>query len=106
MSQNYTLGRGKVYFGRFPTGTTEPDVFRYIGNTPELSLTIENEVLDHFSSDEGIREKDDSVPLEVNRTGSMTCDNIEADNVALFFFGEKSTITTSAFVSWGLNNIS
>jgi hypothetical protein len=92
-TKNYTLGRGKVYFSRFKTGTQEPAGFFYIGNTPEFSLTIESETLDHFSSDEGIREKDDSVPLEVTRTGSMITDNIDPKNVALFFFGEESTVT-------------
>jgi len=93
VTNNYTLGRGKVHFARFSSGLT-PGPFRYIGNTPELNLTIESEELDHFSSDGGIREKDDSVPLEVNRTGSMITDNISPDNVALFFFGDKSTVTT------------
>lgn len=93
MAQNYTLGRGKVHFARFLPGTTTPDGFFYIGNTPEFSLTIESETLDHFSSDAGIREKDDSVPLEVNRSGSMTTDNIDPKNVALFFFGSDTTVT-------------
>ncbi len=96
MAQNYTLGRGKVYFARFATGTTVPDGFRYIGNTPEFNLTIESETLDHYSSDAGIREKDDSVPLEVNRTGSLTTDNIDPENVALFFFGDASTVTQAS----------
>lgn len=92
---NYTLGRGKVYFARFSAGQT-PGAFRYIGNTPEFNLTIESETLDHFSSDEGIREKDDSVPLEVTRSGSLICDDINADNVALFFFGSVEALTQVA----------
>ena len=99
MANNYTLGRGKVHFARFLPGTTTPDGFFYIGNTPELSLTIESEALDHYSSDEGIREKDDSVPLEVNRTGSLTTDNIDPKNVALFFFGAESTVTQAVVAS-------
>lgn len=99
MERNYTLGRGKVHFARFKPGTTEPDGFFYIGNTPEFSLTIESETLDHFSSDEGIREKDDSVPLEVNRTGSMTTDNIIPKNVALFFFGSSTVLTQAPVAS-------
>lgn len=92
-AKNYTLGRGKIHFSRFKTGTQTPAGFFYIGNTPEFNLTIESETLDHFSSDEGIREKDDSVPLEVTRTGSLITDNIDPKNVALFFFGEESTVT-------------
>lgn len=99
MAQNYTLGRGKVHFSRYKTGTTIPEGFFYIGNTPEFSLSIESETLDHYSSDEGIREKDDSVPLEVNRTGSLTTDNIDPKNVGLFFFGEDSTVTQAIVAS-------
>lgn len=92
-TNNYTLGRGKVYFSRFKTGTRTPEGFMYMGNTPEFSLTIESETLDHFSSDEGIREKDDSVPLQVTRTGSLITDNINPANVALFFFGTEIKVT-------------
>jgi len=99
MAQNYTLGRGMVHFARFIDGTTTPDGFRYIGNTPELNLTIESEELDHYSSDAGIREKDDSVPLEVNRTGSLVTDNVSPENVALFFFGDSSIVTQAAVPS-------
>ena len=98
-TKNYTLGRGKVHFSRFKTGTQTPSGFYYIGNTPEFNLTIESETLDHFSSDEGIREKDDSVPLEVTRTGSLITDNIDPKNVALFFFGEEVTVTQASVAS-------
>jgi hypothetical protein len=98
-TKNYTLGRGKVHFSRFKDGTQVPAGFFYIGNTPEFNLTIESETLDHFSSDEGIREKDDSVPLEVTRSGSLITDNIDPRNVALFFFGEESTVTQAAVAS-------
>lgn len=91
----YVLGRGKVYFASFTSGQT-PGPFRYMGNTPEFNLTIESETLDHFSSDEGIREKDDSVAIEVTRTGSLICDDINADNVALFFFGSTQVLSTVA----------
>ena len=96
---NYTLGRGKVYFSRFKTGTQTPEGFRYIGNTPEFNLNIEQDTLDHYNSDEGIREKDDSVPLEVNRTGSLITDNIDPENVALFFFGSASALTQATVAS-------
>lgn len=92
MANNYTLGRGKVYVSRYVGGVAQPH-YRYLGNTPEMSLTIESETLDHYSSDNGIREKDDSVPLEVNRTGSLVTDNVNAENVALFFFGDRSVVT-------------
>lgn len=95
MANNYTLGRGEIHFSRFIPGTQTPEGYRYIGNTPEVNLTIEEEKLDHFSSDRGIREKDDSISLEVNRTGSLITDNIHPENIALFFFGEASVVATT-----------
>lgn len=93
---NQTLGRGKVYFSLFKTGTYTPAGFRYIGNTPEFNLTIDNETLDHFSSDEGIRVKDKSIILETTQTGSLICDDINLDNLALFFFGSSATVTQTS----------
>ncbi len=95
-TKNYTLGRGRLFFSRFVEGTQTPEGFLYFGNTPEFNLTIESEDLEHFSSDEGVREKDDGVTLEVTRSGSIITDNIAPDNVALFFFGESITVATAA----------
>jgi len=95
-TDKYTLGRGEVYFAPFKTGTETPGAERYLGNTPEFNLTIEEEKLEHYSSDRGIKEKDRSISLQVNRSGSLVCDNIDIDNVAAFFFGSKSTITQSS----------
>lgn len=90
---NYTLGRGKIYFDKFLPGTTTPSGSeRYLGNTPDFSLTFASSKLDHFSSDRGIKEKDASVILEVNRTGKLVTDNINPENIALFFFGTTDAL--------------
>jgi hypothetical protein len=96
--KNYTLGRGRVFFDRFPTNAvvgalTRGDGERYLGNTPEFSSTSESEDLEHYDSDSGVRVKDDSVQLTLNRSASFTCDNIDSENIALFFLGEASTVT-------------
>lgn len=93
---NYVLGKGEIWFAPFKVGTQVPRGERYFGNTPEFALTIEAENLEHYSSDRGIREKDDSVVLETTRSGSLTTDNIAPDNVALFFFGQKLNIAIAA----------
>lgn len=92
--KNYTLGRGKLFLAMFLAGTKIPDGFLYFGNTPELSFSAESEDLPHFSADEGVREKDDGITLEVTRTGSFTTDNISPENIALFYFGTATTIAT------------
>ncbi|QPZ53259.1 putative major tail protein [Achromobacter phage vB_AchrS_AchV4] len=94
--QNYTLGRGELWFSRFKPGTQIPEGFRYFGNTPELSTTSESENLDHYSSDRGIREKDASIMLQLDRTGSFTTDSIQAENLALFFLGDANALTVTA----------
>lgn len=91
--KNYALGRGKLFFGQYAPGTTVPAGQRYFGNTPEFNQTSESEELEHFDSDNGVNVKDDSVTLSNTRTGSFVTDNINLDNVALFFLGDKSTFT-------------
>lgn len=90
---NYTLGRGELFFAQYAPGTENEQGERYLGNTPEFNMTIEEEALDHYSSDHGVNEKDASISLSTNRTGSLTTDNISPENVALFFFGAQSTFT-------------
>lgn len=93
MDNNYTLGRGELYFGQFAPGTQTPQGELYFGNTPELAFAAEQETLDHYNSDEGIRQKDESVILQQDYMGNFITDNISPENLALFFLGESSTIT-------------
>ena len=94
MARNLTLGKGELHFAKFGDNLTQiPGGFRFLGNCPEFNLTVESEELDHYSSTAGIRVKDDSVTLEINTTGTITCDDADPKNVALFFLGTEATIT-------------
>ena len=93
--RQYTLGRGRVYFGRFSSGEVV-DRFRYVGNTPELNFTVETEQLDHVDQGSGINTIDDSVPLSVTRSGTMVMDDIQRENLALFFLGSVRDRTIAA----------
>ena len=75
--RNYALSRGEVYFDRFAPGTTTNTGERYVGNTPEINTTTESEELEHFDSDHGVNEKDDSIVLSTNRTGTFNTDKKE-----------------------------
>lgn len=99
--KNYTLGRGRVFFDRFPQNAvvnalTRGNGERYIGNTPEFVTNSTSEDLDHFDSEAGVRTKDDSVQLQLDRAGTFVTDNISPENVSLFFLGEASTLTQAA----------
>lgn len=99
--KKYTLGKGKVYFDRYPNGVnivadTQGEGERYLGNTPEFTTTSSSESLDHFSSEGGLNVKDDSVQLSLDRTGSLVTDNIDEQNVALIFLGESGALAQTA----------
>lgn len=93
---NYTVGRGRLYFDLFKTGTNTPTGERYLGNTPSFAPSNETEMLDHYSSEAGIRLKDASVLLQVDQNGAFTCDDITLQNLALFFLGEAQNQTLAA----------
>jgi hypothetical protein len=94
---NITLGRGRLYFAPFLTGTTTPqDARLYLGNTPGCNLTGEVEKLDHYTADTRVRAKDRSITIEANYSGTVTTDNISVGNLAMFFLGSASTVTTIA----------
>ncbi len=95
-TKNYVLGRGKLYFDPFTTGTKARTGERYFGNTTEFNINIESESLDHFDSDQGVRTKDDSVILELSRTGALTTDNISDENAGLFLLGDVSDVAQTA----------
>lgn len=88
---NYVLGRGKVYFDRFAAGTKNKTGERFFGNVPEITYNTESEVLDHFASTSGIRQKDDQAILEITRTLSFVADDITIENMALFFLADSSS---------------
>lgn len=93
---NYVLGKGKVFFSRYDQDKKPIGGERFIGNCPEFNLTSSSDKLDHFSSTGGLKIKDASVTLQVNRSGGFVTDNIDADNLSLFFTGEKATIATTS----------
>lgn len=102
--KNYTLGKGKVFFDRYPANAiisaiTQGEGERYLGNAPEFSTSISSENLDHYSSAGGIKVKDDSVQLSVDSTGKVSCDNVGSENVALYFLGTSAIVAQAALVA-------
>lgn len=92
-NKNYIIGRGRLFFEMFKPGSKQGTGERYFGNTPELSTTSEPERLDHYDADQGLREKDESFLLEIARTGAFNVDNINAENLAMWFLGQTEDYT-------------
>lgn len=87
VTNNYVVGRGRLFFGQFKPSTRKSAGQLYFGNTPELSTSQNEDKLDHYSSEGGVRIKDASVTLQNDSTGSFQCDNIIGPNLALWFRG-------------------
>ncbi len=95
--KQYVLGRGRVHFGRMLPGTkTVAKGREFLGNCPQINTTSSVDTLDHYSSTGGLRIKDASVDLQVNRTGTIQCDNIDPAVLALFFSGTEGLVTQVA----------
>jgi hypothetical protein len=94
---NRVLGRGEVHFAPFNNGQAQtPDGFRYLGNSPMFGLTTATQMLDHFSMDHGIKQRDQSIPLEITRSATLELDNIDYANLAYLFFGTSGEIVNAA----------
>jgi hypothetical protein len=78
---NYLIGKGAFWFHR--SGGTN----LHMGNSPGAEFTPTIEKLDHFSSMEGVREKDLSVVLERGGTLTITLDEWTPNNVSLAVLG-------------------
>ena len=93
-NDNLVVGRGRIYFDQLIKGAYQGE--RYLGNTPDFSMSTSVDKLYHFSSDRGLRQKDKSINLETTRSLSLTTDNISVENVALFFAGKiMSSLSTA-----------
>lgn len=96
-TKNYVLGKGKLYFAQWASATDETTSgMRYLGNTTEFNLTVASETLDHYDSDEGVNTKDSSVQTQLNRTGTITTDNMSDENLAMFLLGDVGSVSQAA----------
>lgn len=96
LTRNFTLGRGKLFLAPFKPGTKLPDGFLYIGNTPSLNMTSNQQDLIHYNADAGIKQPDESVLLQLDRTIAVEADNVNYANLAKYLLGSTADITTTA----------
>ena len=91
MPDNLIVGRGAIWFDRWKTEDFDTNSGElYMGNTPGFSWQVSAETLEHFSSDYGFKEKDESATMSISYNGTLTTDNISDANLAMFFGGRSS----------------
>jgi hypothetical protein len=93
-ANKYKFGRGRLAFNPLIGGIYQG--FRPFGNCPGFEVNIEGETFEHPSSEGGISETDFTVPLGVTRSATITTDNLDQGNQALFVAGEQVTVTQAA----------
>lgn len=87
VKKEYQIPRGRlVFYPVMADGSIGGG--RQFGNCPGFSLSVEGEKAPHYSSQGGLREKDEEILIEVTRKASLTTDNISAQNLSLFLSGE------------------
>lgn len=91
---NYTLGKGIVYFNRKKNSVFMGELD--LGNCPEFSFNISLEKLEHFSSRGGLRAKDKEVISQISPGVTFSLDELSPENVALLSLGEVVEITQTA----------
>lgn len=94
-TNEYLIPRGRVYFDPYDAGERLTGEIA-LGNCPGVTLTIQTEKAEHFSSQTGLREKDGSWVVQVQRTGSLQCDNFSPSNAALWLTGSHEVKTQDA----------
>ncbi len=82
----YTIGKGILKFDRFDANGL-PTGLRDLGNAPNFTLTPTEEIIEHFSSREGIKTLDLEKSLSRKINGKFTLDEYDQDNLRLALFG-------------------
>lgn len=99
-TNNYTLGRGELYFSKFADSDAktlpEGGGFRFIGNVPTFTVNISSTTLDHYRSTRGVKVKDLTVITQVDYTATIVAEDISIPNMSLFFLGSDTDYTRAA----------
>lgn len=95
--QNYHIGKGIVSFKE-----DGAPAFVDLGNAPSFVWAPTIEKLEHFSAREGVKTKDFTAVTQTGATITLTLDEINGPNLAIFSLGEVGTdtdgnVTVSAF---------
>ncbi len=82
------IGRGELYFDRFAAGTLKGEGELYLGNTPGFTVSRTVEEVERFTSYGGQQIQIDSLITREVHSADITTDNIDMENVALWFGSE------------------
>lgn len=99
MADVYFSGQGKVYVGTRNTSTGAFNAPVFVGNVPELTISLDNDVIEHKESQTGKRLPDLRLTREQRATINMTLEDIQSQNLELMLQGTKTTVASSSVVA-------
>src|SRR6056297_2886203 len=89
-TSTYVLGRGRMYFSALNTDGT-PAGYRFVGNVPEVTATVDSENYEHFRSTQGLRTKDLDIIIQQSLNWTAALENMNKENLAIFFSAEEDS---------------
>ncbi len=103
---DYILGRGTVYVNPLLNSIPDPAFgWRDLGNSPEFTLSIETEKLEHKSSRAGLQVVDKEVILSQKMSIAFSIDEFNDDNLALWSQGATATHTNVAIAGFSIQTV-
>lgn len=88
-TNDYSLGRGKLYAAVLSNGVPDDNGWRDLGNCTEFNVSQEVETLEHLNSQAGLKTVDKEVVLSQKMNLAFSLDQINFQNMALFFSGDS-----------------
>ena len=95
-TDNYTLGKGVVFFDRIDPATGLYTGERDLGNAPTFEYTVALSKLDHYSSRGGLKTKDAQVISEITPGCAFSLDECTKENIALLTLGNLTKVTQTS----------
>lgn len=83
-STSLVLGRGKIYFAAFLSGSTQTEGERYVGNTPGFSIGRSVEEIQRFTSWNGQQVQLESDIIRETMAANIVMDSIEPENLGVW----------------------
>ena len=94
--ENYTLGRGSLFWADWDEATQTYSGERHLGNAPEVTLSTNVTNLDHFSSMAGLKAKDKTAVSQISPQIGFTLEEFESENWKLLVYGTSEPVVQAA----------
>jgi hypothetical protein len=97
----YFSGQGRVYIGQRDSNGN-PQAMRWLGNVPELKVSLNVETIEHKESYSGQRLTD--LQLIKGKDGEFSCtiENFSIENLELTLYGQTSSVTAGTVTNEAL----